>query len=65
MKIKLFKFKWSEIGVKLLKNIVLVYVGRVSESLTKIIQSFQRFENFRRFRVFVLSYRANSKRRKR
>ena len=41
-----------------------LYLGKVVESLTKKIQSFQIFINFWRFQVFALSYRANSKRRK-
>ena len=32
------------------------YIGKVFESLTNKIQSFQRFKNFRRFQVFILSY---------
>ena len=42
-----------------------VYLGIVFESLKNIIQIFERLKNFRRFRVFVLSYRGSSKRRKR
>ena len=41
-----------------------LYLGKVVESLTNKIQSFQIFINFWRFQVFALSYRANSKRRK-
>ena len=46
-------------GVCTAKIIVLTYVGRVIESLTKKNQSFQRFKNFRRFWVFVLNRKAN------
>ena len=41
------------------------HLGKVFKSLTNKIQSFRGFKNFRRFRVFVLSYRAYSKSRKR
>ena len=51
-------------GTQILKITYMSYLGIVFDSLAKIIQSFQRFKNFRRFRVFVLSYRANLKRRK-
>ena len=42
------------VEVQTVKIIVLAYGGRVSESLTKKILSFQRFKNFRRFWVLVL-----------
>ena len=45
--------------------IVLAYVDGAFERLTKKIQSSERFKNFRNFWVFVLRYRANSKRWKR
>ena len=50
-------------GIQILKVIYTSYLGQVFEGLTKKIQSFQRFQNSRRFRVFVLSYRAKTKRR--
>ena len=49
-------------------NCPTIYIScldKVLENLTNKIQSFERFKNFRHFWVFVLSYRANSKRRKR
>ena len=42
------------VEVQTVKIIVLAYGGRVFESLTKKILSFQRFKNFRRFWVLVL-----------
>ena len=51
-------------GIKVLKVTYMLCLGKVFESLTNKIQSFQRFKNFRHFRVFVLCYRANSKSRK-
>ena len=56
---------WGLCGIQILKGNYLSYLGKDFESLTNKIQSFQRFKNFQRFRVFVLSYRANSKRQKR
>ena len=47
------------------ETVLLSCLDKVLESLTNKIQSFERFKNFRHFWVFVLSYRANSKRRKR
>ena len=52
-------------GVQILKVSYMSYLGQVFEGLTNKIQSFQRFKNFWRFRVFVLGYRAKTKRRKR
>ena len=51
-------------GTQILKITYMSYLGKVFDSLTKKIQTFQRSKNFRRFRVFVLGYRANLKRRK-
>ena len=53
------------VEVQTVKIIFLTYVGRVFEHFTKKNQRFERFKNFQRLRVFVLSYRASSKRRKR
>ena len=56
---------WGLCGIRILKVTYTSYLGKVFESLTNKIQSFQRFENFWRFQVFILSYRATTKRRKR
>ena len=39
----------------------MLYLGKVFDSLTNKFQSFQKIKNIQRFRVFILSYRANSK----
>ena len=51
----------SSCGIQILKVTYKSCLGKVFENLTKKIQSFPGFKNFGRFRVFVLSYRANSK----
>ena len=48
-------------GIQILKVTYISSLGKVFKSLTKKIHRFQRFKNFQRFRVFVLSYRPNSK----
>ena len=53
-------FFWIS-GIQILKIPYMLYLGKVFEKLTDKNQNFQRFKTFRRFRVFVLSYRANSK----
>ena len=50
-------FFWIS-GIQILKIPYMLYLGKVFEKLT---DKNQRFKTFRRFRVFVLSYRANSK----
>ena len=50
--------------IQTLKIIYMLYLGNIFENLTKRIQSFPRFKNFWHFLVFILSYRANSKRLK-
>ena len=42
-------------GIHILKVTYMSYIGKVFESLTNKIQSFQRFKNFQCFRVFILS----------
>lgn len=71
---KTVKFTWNNgflklvfsgfIAIQNLKIIFLAYAGRVFVHLTEKNKSFERFKYFRYFRVSVLSYRANSKRRK-
>ena len=65
---KLVFFSWGEgvlCGIQTLKIIYMSNLGKVLESLKKKIQNFQRFKIFRYFRVFIPSYRANLKSRKR
>ena len=52
-------------GIQIPKVSYKSYLGKVFENLRKEIQIFQRLKSFRRFRVFVLSYRAKTKRQKR
>ena len=65
---KLVFFSWGVgvlCGIQTLKIIYMSNLGKVLESLKKKIQNFQRFKIFRYFRVFIPSYRANLKSRKR
>ena len=52
-------------GIEILKVSFMSCLGKAFESLTNKIQSFQRLKYSRVFRVFVLSYRAKTKSRKR
>ena len=52
------------VEIQTVKINFLTYVHRIFEYLTKKNQRVQRFKFFWLFRVFVLSYKANSKRRK-
>ena len=57
---------WSDSSRKVrFLGLLWSYLGKIFLSLTNKIQSCQRLKKFRRFRVFVLSYRVNSKKLKR
>ena len=49
--------------IQILKVTYMSNLSKVFSSLSNKFQSFQRLEILRRFRIFVLSYRANLKRR--